>query len=162
MRHECPHAAGLTPPPAPLDVCEVCIEEGSTWVHLRQCLTCYRTLCCDDSPRKHMSAHARATQHPLMRTVEPGEAWIWCFADNALVRQTEHGWETYDGFVEAGIHVFGGHVQGGGSPDIGDDFQTERGFPLGPWAGYVRELRGSGDLDPSDAAAIEALPGWRW
>ena len=33
------------------------------------------------SPNRHASAHYRATKHPLMRSIEPGETWTWCFVD---------------------------------------------------------------------------------
>ena len=33
---------------------------------------------------------------------------------------------------------------------------------LGPALDYVRGLHGTGELDTRDAAAIEAIPGWRW
>jgi len=65
----------------PLDVCPTCVEMGSTWHHLRQCLNCGLTLCCDGSPNRHMSAHNRLTGHPMMRSGQPGEDWRWCFPD---------------------------------------------------------------------------------
>ena len=45
----------MQPVPDHKDVCEDCIIEGTRWVHLRQCLVCGRTLCCDNSPRRHMT-----------------------------------------------------------------------------------------------------------
>ena len=27
------------------------------------------------------SAHYHATKHPLIRSIEPGETWTWCFVD---------------------------------------------------------------------------------
>ena len=66
-------------------VCEDCVRDGFTsWVHLRKCLTCGHTACCDSSPRRHASAHFDAVRHPVMRSVEPGEEWRWCFVDNRL------------------------------------------------------------------------------
>jgi CPA1 family monovalent cation:H+ antiporter len=65
--------------------CEDCVEEGiRTWVHLRRCLTCGHTACCDSSPRRHASAHFHETDHPVMRSAEPGEEWRWCFVDSRL------------------------------------------------------------------------------
>jgi Zn-finger in ubiquitin-hydrolases and other protein len=162
MHHPCSHVPDLSAVPAPRDVCEVCVEEGSSWVHLRQCLTCHRTLCCNDSPKRHMSGHAEATGHPVMRTVEPGEDWIWCFADDATVRPVDGGWETYSPFLVTGIEAFADHLAEGGSPAPATSFHTSWGFPLGEWLGYVRKLRASGELDPRDAAEIEAIPGWTW
>lgn len=65
--------------------CEDCRREGSTWVHLRQCLTCGHVRCCDSSPRRHATAHAQAASHPLVRSAEPDEAWLWCYADRTAL-----------------------------------------------------------------------------
>ena len=65
--------------------CEDCLREGGTWVHLRLCLTCGHMGCCDSSPNRHASAHARATGHPIVRSAEPGEDWRWCYVDEAIV-----------------------------------------------------------------------------
>ena len=57
----------------PLDVCAACLEVGGTWVHLRQCLDCGRTSCCDLSPNRHATAHFRETGHPMIRSVAPDD-----------------------------------------------------------------------------------------
>lgn len=67
---------------SPLDVCSVCVPMGATWVHLRQCLTCGQTSCCNDSPNRHAMAHSHETGHAMMRTAEPDEDWLWCFVDS--------------------------------------------------------------------------------
>jgi uncharacterized UBP type Zn finger protein len=68
------------------DGCEDCLRIGSWWVHLRLCMTCGHVGCCDSSPNRHASAHFRATGHPIVRSLEPGENWLWCYADEiALV-----------------------------------------------------------------------------
>lgn len=59
--------------------CTGCLEEGTTWVHLRMCMDCGYVGCCDSSPRRHASAHFKDTGHRVMRSVEPGESWRWCF-----------------------------------------------------------------------------------
>jgi CPA1 family monovalent cation:H+ antiporter len=59
--------------------CVDCVAIGSRWVALRMCLTCHEIRCCDSSPHRHATAHFRATTHPVMRSVEPGEDWRWCF-----------------------------------------------------------------------------------
>jgi hypothetical protein len=61
--------------------CVDCITEGTRWIHLRQCLVCGRVGCCDDSPRRHATAHWVASGHPVIRSREPGETWAWCYAD---------------------------------------------------------------------------------
>lgn len=61
--------------------CGECLRDGTEWVHLRLCLTCGHVGCCNSSPGAHASAHWRETGHPVMRSIEPGEAWRWCYAD---------------------------------------------------------------------------------
>jgi hypothetical protein len=64
-------------------VCEECVKMGSRWVHLRTCQTCGVTLCCDSSPNKHASKHAREASHPVAASAEPGERWVYCYADDS-------------------------------------------------------------------------------
>jgi Na+/H+ antiporter len=59
--------------------CDDCLAIGSAWVHLRMCLVCGKVACCDSSPNRHASAHFHESQHPVMRSAEPGESWRWCF-----------------------------------------------------------------------------------
>ncbi|NUP28961.1 MAG: sodium:proton antiporter, partial [Nocardia sp.] len=66
------------------DVCAQCLAEGLTWVHLRMCLTCGNIGCCDSSPGNHAAGHYSSSGHPVMRSVEPGEAWRWCYVDELL------------------------------------------------------------------------------
>ena len=65
--------------------CEECLQMGERWVHLRLCLTCGHVGCCDSSPNKHATAHFRATGHPIMRSLEPGERWKWCYVDRVML-----------------------------------------------------------------------------
>jgi uncharacterized UBP type Zn finger protein len=65
--------------------CEQCLALGDGWVHLRMCMTCGLVGCCDSSKNKHASRHAREVGHPIARSQEPGEYWMWCFVDQALV-----------------------------------------------------------------------------
>ena len=62
--------------------CEECVKMGDTWVHLRLCLECGHIGCCDSSKNKHATKHFHTTKHPLIRSIEPGERWIWCYVDN--------------------------------------------------------------------------------
>lgn len=64
-------------------VCPECVEAGTRWVALRMCLSCGHVGCCDSSPLRHATAHFQATGHPVMRSVEPGEDWRWCFVHHA-------------------------------------------------------------------------------
>ena len=63
--------------------CEECVKIGSDWMHLRTCQECGSTLCCDNSPNRHATAHARATRHPVIASAEPGERWMYCYPDDA-------------------------------------------------------------------------------
>lgn len=162
MRPTCSHTHSILDVPAPHDVCDACVPIGGTWVHLRQCLSCGQTLCCDNSPNRHMTGHFHEVGHPVMRGADPGDTWTWCFIDEAMIRETPDGWERYDPFVEAGTSIARLHLEAGGSPDPTQDLVTEHGFPLGEWFAYVRETHETGELEPDDATLIEALPGWHW
>ena len=61
--------------------CEDCLATGGVWLHLRICLACGHVGCCDDSPNRHATAHAHDRQHPIVRSLEPGETWCWCYVD---------------------------------------------------------------------------------
>ena len=65
--------------------CEECLKTGDTWVHLRLCLTCGHVGCCDSSKNKHATKHFHATKHPVIKSLEPGEEWRYCYADDLLV-----------------------------------------------------------------------------
>ena len=65
--------------------CEECVKIGAQWVHLRTCQTCGGTRCCDSSPNKHATQHAKATQHPVISSAEPGERWLYCYPDDNTV-----------------------------------------------------------------------------
>jgi hypothetical protein len=64
--------------------CEECVKTGSRWVHLRTCQQCGTTRCCDSSPNRHASAHARESGHPVIASAEPGERWLYCYVDDAF------------------------------------------------------------------------------
>ena len=70
--------------PVTPDGCADCLRDGTTWVHLRLCLTCGNVGCCDSSTGRHATAHHRQTAHPVMRSIEPGEGWRWCYVDELL------------------------------------------------------------------------------
>lgn len=67
------------------DVCPQCVELGDTWPALRMCLICGFVGCCDTSKNKHMLAHVRESGHPIIRSIQHGEAWIWCYDDEAFL-----------------------------------------------------------------------------
>ena len=70
--------------PASIAGCEECLSIGSGWVHLRMCMICGKIGCCDSSPNRHASGHARAASHPIIRSAEPGEDWSWCYLDEVV------------------------------------------------------------------------------
>jgi uncharacterized UBP type Zn finger protein len=84
----CPHLLAVSretfdrPPNTP-EGCEECLAQGDTWVHLRLCLACGHVGCCDSSKNKHATKHFHRTKHPVIRSWEPGERWMWCYADEA-------------------------------------------------------------------------------
>ena len=82
----CEHLAAAETPQAPTTAegCPTCLAEGLTWVHLRSCAACGQVGCCDSSVGKHAEAHFRETGHPVMRSIEPGEAWRWCYVDEVV------------------------------------------------------------------------------
>ena len=71
----------ITELPASVEGCEDCLREGGKWLHLRICLTCGHVGCCDSSPGRHASRHAGEQGHPLIRSLERGEEWSYCFID---------------------------------------------------------------------------------
>lgn len=71
-------------------VCEECVKMGDRWVHLRICLTCGNVACCDSSKNKHATKHFHATRHPIIRSIEPGENWGWCYIDE-ITYDFSHG-----------------------------------------------------------------------
>lgn len=77
--------------PSTTQGCEDCLREGTTWVHLRLCLECGHVGCCDNSPRRHATAHWHATDHVLIRSFEPGEDWGWCYVDDLFLLPTGAG-----------------------------------------------------------------------
>ena len=82
MSSTCAHIDALGPLKKPRTLeCDECVKTGSPWVHLRTCQTCGSTLCCDSSPNRHASKHARAADHPVIASAQPGERWLYCFPD---------------------------------------------------------------------------------
>lgn len=82
----CTHLQAITTVKHPKRyVCEECEKIGSDWVHLRICQSCGATLCCNDSPNKHATQHARKSGHPVIASAEPGERWLYCYPDDEIV-----------------------------------------------------------------------------
>ncbi|ADV66646.1 cation:proton antiporter [Deinococcus maricopensis] len=75
----CEHTAQTTCVTPEADVCPECVALGDRWVHLRVCMTCGHVGCCDSSKNKHATAHHHASGHPIIRSLERGETWAYCY-----------------------------------------------------------------------------------
>ena len=82
--------------------CPNCARDGDRWVHLRSCWTCGAVGCCDSSRGRHARIHYQQTGHPIVRSIEPGEEWAWCYVDRAYLtlrdfraRAQEPSWKGY-------------------------------------------------------------------
>jgi CPA2 family monovalent cation:H+ antiporter-2 len=82
----CTHLDQIRITESDIDVCSECVDLGDSWVELRLCTSCGAVGCCDDSPNKHASAHARSTGHPIIEALVPGDRWRYCYLDETLVR----------------------------------------------------------------------------
>ena len=81
MSETCPHFDQIRAVKPSAKGCEDCLAIGDAWIGLRLCLICGHVGCCDDSKNTHATLHFHATQHPLIRSLEPGEKWGWCYVD---------------------------------------------------------------------------------
>jgi uncharacterized UBP type Zn finger protein len=81
MAEKCEHLNQVKFTETSKHVCEDCVKTGDTWVHLRMCLICGHVGCCDSSKNKHATKHFHRSTHPLIRSIEPGETWTWCYVD---------------------------------------------------------------------------------
>jgi uncharacterized UBP type Zn finger protein len=78
----CSHLDTLREVTPSADGCEECLKIGSTWFHLRLCMSCGKVGCCDQSPNRHATAHVNESGHPIIRSAEPGEEWAYCYPDD--------------------------------------------------------------------------------
>ncbi len=82
MPKHCNHLKEIKTTTTTTHVCPECVKMGDRWLHLRLCLICGHVGCCDSSKNKHATKHFHAEAHPLIRSIEPGEAWMWCYVDD--------------------------------------------------------------------------------
>jgi Zn-finger in ubiquitin-hydrolases and other protein len=80
-----PHVAAIRQVSPRTNGCEECLQLGTPWVHLRLCLTCGHVGCCDSSPMRHARAHAHFLGHPIVKAMEPGANWRWCYVHENYV-----------------------------------------------------------------------------
>ncbi|HEY9377690.1 MAG TPA: UBP-type zinc finger domain-containing protein, partial [Jiangellaceae bacterium] len=81
----CDHTTGIRGVHPSARGCEDCLRVGAAWVHLRICMTCGHVGCCDSSPHRHATEHFHATSHPIVKSMEPGEQWGWCYVDEVML-----------------------------------------------------------------------------
>jgi uncharacterized UBP type Zn finger protein len=82
---DCTHLDMIVPVVPSAQGCEDCLKIGDTWVHLRICQICGHVGCCDNSKNKHARKHFHSTSHPIIQSFEPGENWLWCYADEVYI-----------------------------------------------------------------------------
>ena len=80
----CKHKNQITITTTDKHVCEDCVKLGDRWVHLRLCLSCGHVGCCDSSKNKHATKHYHRSKHPVIRSFQPGERWVWCYVDEEM------------------------------------------------------------------------------
>ena len=85
----CDHLATVEVTTTDTHVCPECIALGDSWLHLRMCLECGHVGCCDSSKNRHATAHHDESAHELIRSIEAGESWVYCYADDNIVAQLE-------------------------------------------------------------------------
>jgi len=84
-RSPCAHLSAVSQIKQPKRrACEECVRIGARWVHLRTCQDCGVTLCCDSSPNRHASHHAKASGHPVIASAEAGERWLYCYPHDEM------------------------------------------------------------------------------
>jgi hypothetical protein len=79
--------------------CVECLADGGWWLHLRRCAECGHIGCCDNSPKKHATAHFHSTGHATIASFEPGELWFYDYARKDFIdgpRLAEPRWHPAD------------------------------------------------------------------
>ena len=66
-------------------VCPECVKLGDSWVHLRICMVCGHVGCCDSSKNKHATKHFKTSAHPIVKSIQAGEDWAWCYIDETYL-----------------------------------------------------------------------------
>jgi uncharacterized UBP type Zn finger protein len=78
----CEHLKEIKPVDPHSKGCEDCLKIGGRWVHLRLCESCGHVGCCDSSPNTHATKHYHSSDHPIIKSFEPGENWGYCYVDD--------------------------------------------------------------------------------
>lgn len=85
MKYPCEHFEQIKKVKPGSKGCEECLKLGDPWVHLRLCEMCGHVGCCDSSKNRHATRHFHETKHPVVKSLEPGEEWGWCYIDEVFV-----------------------------------------------------------------------------
>ena len=80
----CTHLNQIKNPKPNSNGCEECLKMGDHWVHLRLCESCGHVGCCDSSKNKHATKHFLAAGHPVIKSFQPGEDWLYCYVDDVM------------------------------------------------------------------------------
>jgi len=83
--NECTHLDQIEDVTPSANGCEDCLRTGEDWVHLRLCTQCGHVGCCDSSKNRHATRHLQETNHPIMKSFQPGEEWGWCYIDQMFL-----------------------------------------------------------------------------
>ncbi len=86
MQPTCTHLNQIHEVTASANGCEDCLKSGDSWVALRECMSCGHIGCCDSSKNKHATAHYHTTNHPIIKSYQPGEDWMWCYVDEVMMQ----------------------------------------------------------------------------
>ena len=81
MVAKCQHTDQIHEVTPSADGCEECVKLGDPWVHLRICQICGHVGCCDASKNRHATKHFHETAHPIIKSFEPGEDWLYCYIE---------------------------------------------------------------------------------
>jgi hypothetical protein len=119
--------------------CEDCLRIGSTWVHLRICLSCGHVGCCDSSPHRHARAHSEAVGHPIMASFEPGEHWAHCFFDETDISPRTGAPSAHEVAGELGLRPIADADADADPATVGGEAGGDGGTP--------HDRAGAGDLD---------------
>ncbi|MCA9422964.1 MAG: UBP-type zinc finger domain-containing protein [Nitrospira sp.] len=52
---------------------------------MRMCLTGGHVGCCNSSKDKPATKYFHESSHPIIRSVEPGKNWRWCYVDDLFM-----------------------------------------------------------------------------
>lgn len=95
-RDTCEHLDQIKEPAEPkgedeqkCEQCEQCVQEEQRWMALRLCLHCGFVGCDDESAGKHACKHAHDENHPVFRSLRPGDTWAWCYEDELLLERED-------------------------------------------------------------------------